>query len=50
MKTFKEFVGLQEATQDKIYYQAKELWFAYTQGSGTTAQLPNLRTFITSKK
>ena len=49
MKTFKEFIGLQEASDSKLYYQSKELWFAYAQGSGTTAQLPNLNSFITSK-
>lgn len=51
MKTFTEFLELSEAgNKEHIYYVGKELWLAYAQGSGTTVQVPNLKTFLTDKK
>jgi hypothetical protein len=49
--TFKDYF-LKESTSEVVYYNkaSKELWVSYGQGSGTTAQLPDLKSFLTNKK
>lgn len=45
MKTFKNFV--QEKTKDKVIYVNNTLWITYSQSSGTTIYLPDLKKYLT---
>jgi hypothetical protein len=47
LKSIEEF--LKERTEDKVIYVKDELWVTYGQGSGTTAQFKDLKSFITNK-
>jgi len=48
MSAFKEF--LKEATKDKVIFVKDELWVTYGQGSGMTAQFPDIKKYITDSK
>jgi hypothetical protein len=38
-----------ESSDYKIYMIDKEFWLAYGEGSGTTAQVPNMNSYLTNK-
>lgn len=51
MKTFSEFINeINEATKEYVLYNTdyKELWITYAEGSGMTAQLPDLKRYFNS--
>ena len=48
MGKFKNF--LNEKTEDKVIYVQGELWVTYGQGSGQTAQIPDIKKYLTDKQ
>jgi hypothetical protein len=51
MDKFKDYIipKMNEAGDYKVYMIDKEFWLAYGDGSGTTAQVPNMDSFLTNK-